>query len=415
MPINLYFKIIKLIIDRLPFGVSKLIVRPLYEYVKKLKRIIFIIGYSPPAIILRCCSVQVPNFKLDRIGHLMLEPDAYLKEHFLQAARFPRALILANHNTCANNEMINYWSKYFYTVKNPVLARLLSPLQWHPWTCHDLQSFAVAINQSAEAYRIQREWQGRRPLLKLTDNHQIMGKRSLEHLGIPEGAWYVCVHAREGGYSPSDEAVHSFRNSNRISDFYSAMDWVISKGGYCIRMGDSSMVPLLKKNGYIDYAHSAIKSERLDLYLAGTCSFFIGSNSGAYSMATVFGRPSVVVGLAPLSVMPIGNDDIGIPMLYERDGVLLSFKEILNSPCGNFRSSQQYKDANISLIPNSAEEILHLVMEQYSRVNNTYITNSEDENWQSAFKSLFQNNSYAFGASAKIGTHFLKKYQNLFH
>ncbi len=413
MHIHISIKQIKIIIDRLPFDISKLLIRPLYRYTKILKNAIFIVCYSPIAVVLRFYRIQVPNFKLDRIGHLMVEPDIYLKKYYLQTGQFPKALILVVQNACANNEVINYWSKYFYVIRNPLLVKLLYPLQWHPWTHYDVQGVAVAINKGAEAYQIQRQWDARAPLLKLTDTDLIRGRRSLENLGIPKGSWYVCVHAREGGYSQSDEAVHSFRNSNSIRDFYMAMDWVISKGGYCIRMGDASMLPLLNKNGYIDYARSAHKSDWLDLYLAGTCRFFIGSNSGAYSMATFFGRPSVVVGLAPLSVLPIGNNDIGIPMLYERDGALLSFKEIFNSDSANFRSSKQYNDGNIVLIPNTAEEILHLVIEQYSRVNNIHTNSLEDEILQIEFKKLFRQDNYAYGARARIGKHFIKKYKHL--
>ena len=57
------------------------------------------------------------------------------------------------------------------------------------------------------------------------------------------------------------------------------MDYINLKGGYCIRIGDKSMKPILKKEGYIDYALSDLKNEEMDLFLAANCGLFIGSAS----------------------------------------------------------------------------------------------------------------------------------------
>ena len=110
----------------------------------------------------------------------------------------------------------------------------------------------------------------------------------LFQLGIQKKFWFVCVHARDIGYSPHDDVEHNFRNS-LIEDYYESMDYINLKGGYCIRIGDKSMKPILKKEGYIDYALSDLKNEEMDLFLAANCSLFIGSASGALAMSGVLG------------------------------------------------------------------------------------------------------------------------------
>ena len=59
---------------------------------------------------------------------------------------------------------------------------------------------------------------------------------SLE-LGLPPDAWYVCFHVREGGYSGDFDNI---RNCD-IDNYVEAMQYITSKGGWVVRMGDASM------------------------------------------------------------------------------------------------------------------------------------------------------------------------------
>ena len=190
------------------------------------------------------------------------------------------------------------------------------------------------------------------------------------------------MHARDIGYSPHDDVEHNFRNS-LIEDYYESMDYINLKGGYCIRIGDKSMKPILKKEGYIDYALSDLKNEEMDLFLAANCSLFIGSASGALAMSGVFGTPLACANLAPLSHSFVRNrEDMGIPKLYKNNATneLMNFKDIMQSESSNYRINKQFLEKNIILLRNSSEDILNMVKEQYHILrNDRKITDQEVE------------------------------------
>jgi putative glycosyltransferase (TIGR04372 family) len=121
--------------------------------------------------------------------------------------------------------------------------------------------------------------------------------------------------------------------------------------------------------------------------------------------------------MAPLSaVFPCGKKDIGIPKLYKASssGYLLSFKEILDSPSGNFRSSSEFKAAGIELVNNSPEEIRDLAIEQFERsATQNFVYDDEDENLQNRFRALFKPGHYMYGSASRVGRAFLKRYCHL--
>jgi putative glycosyltransferase (TIGR04372 family) len=175
------------------------------------------------------------------------------------------------------------------------------------------------------------------------------------------------------------------------------------------------MSPAPNIPGLIDYALSAHKQDWMDLFLAANCKFFLGSNSGAFAMSTVFGRPSAVVGLAPLTALPFGVNDLGIPMLYKSDELdrVLTFKKIMESPLSTYRLTEEFEKVGISLVHNTSEEILDLTIEQLERVQGKYIFDEGYELRQVQFKSMLKLGHYCYGTASRVGGAFLAKYQHL--
>jgi putative glycosyltransferase (TIGR04372 family) len=406
--------IFKKYIDSLPLNISVRFIRPFVRLIRLLLRLVVAFIYTPFAGIFWLLNIKFPDFFVERIGHLMVEPDCFLKEQLLKTGRIPRAIMLAPKSKSANQAAVRYWSKYFIVVDNSILASMLKPLQVHPWTKFKTFRYAVAMYQTADVYRINANWGSRPPLLKLKPCDIERGNDVLKIMGIPDGAWYVCVHAREGKFSLHDESLHSYRNVS-IADFEKSMAFIVSQGGYCIRMGDSTMVPAPNLPGVIDYALSAHKQDWMDLFLAAKCKFFLGSNSGAYAMATVFGRPSAVVGIAPLTALPFGVNDLGIPMLYKSDELdqILTFKKIIESPLSTYRLTEEYEKAGISLVKNLSDEILDLTIEQLERVQGKYSIDEGYESREAQFKSMLKLGHYCYGTASRVGGAFLAKYQHL--
>jgi putative glycosyltransferase (TIGR04372 family) len=401
-------------IDSLPLNISARLIRPLVRLIRLLLKLAIHSLYTPFAGIFWFLDIKFPDFFVQRIGHLMAEPDSFLKEQLLKTGRIPRAIMLAPKSKSANRSAVRYWSKYFIVIENSILVSLLKPLQNHSWTKFKTNKYVVAMYQTAEIYQINAKWGMRRPLLELNTYDIQRGTNTLKIMGIPDGAWYVCVHAREGKYSPKDEHLHSYRNLS-IADFEKSIAFIVSRGGFCIRMGDSTMTPAPNILGLIDYALSAHKQDWMDLFLSANCKFFLGSNSGAYTMAAVFGRPCAVVGISPLTALPFGVNDLGIPMLYVSDEFdqILSFKKIMESPMSTYRLTEEYEKAGITLVKNTSEEILDLTIEQLERVQGKYTIDESHELREVQFKTMLKLGHYCYGTASRVGGAFLAKYQHL--
>jgi putative glycosyltransferase (TIGR04372 family) len=381
-----------------------------------LSRPLILVIFSPFALILRVLNIRFPNFFVSRIGHLLAEPDCYLKEEHLGIIPKRTIIMLAPKSLVSNQAILSYWRQYYWIIENELLAKILRPFTWNPLTRFDLSRYCVAINDTADFFKIQALWSDRLPLLKISTEDNIRGEKALADMGVQTGAWFVCVHSRDGGYSPSDEHVHSYRNS-RFEDYLMAIDYISSLGGVCIAMGDSSMRPIPKIKNLIDYAHHSMRSDWLDLYLAANCCFFLGNSSGAFLMSSLFGVPVACANMAPLSaVFPCGAKDIGIPKLYKETatGRVLSFKEILDTPMGDYRYSSMYNSLGIELIDSSPEDIMAMAIEQFEVIENQYFTYSkEDEELQLRFKALFKPGHYTYGSASRISRAFLKRYEHL--
>ncbi len=380
---------------------------------KNLLKSFVIFTCTPIALIFWILKLKFPYINISRIGHLMLECDCFIKEQLLYVGSKPRAIILAPKSKSANAAAVKAWSKYFFVIENKTLVLLMKPFQHHPWTKFDVSRY-VSSNLTADTYRLYNEWGERSPLLKLNQSEIERGDEVLERLGVPKGTWYVCLHAREGGYSVSDEHFHKHRNI-AISDFEKAIRYIVSQGGRCVRMGDSTMTPAPKMLGLIDYALSDYKEAWMDLYLSARCKFFLGSNSGAFSMATVYGVPCAQVGMTPLSVMGVGINDITIPMIHRSKALnqVLTFDEIFQSEVASYKLTEDYEKAGIVLEHNTPDDILDLTIEIHSRVLGSYEIKLDDELRQKKFKSLIKKGHYGYGAVSRIGNAFLKKYEYL--
>jgi putative glycosyltransferase (TIGR04372 family) len=218
---------------------------------------------------------------------------------------------------------------------------------------------------------------------------------------------------REAGYSPDDDALHAYRNCD-IHRFLPALREIRSRGGWIVRLGDPSMRRLPKMEGMIDYAHSSLRSDWMDVFLCAACRLFVGTSSGLCNVASVFGRPSCLANLAPLStVLPYGAGDLGIPkLLYsEREQRYLSFAEAFAAPVSNFRFSELYREAGVRLEENSTDDIVLLLVEALDRLDGKATYTTEDEKRQARFKALMRPGHYSLGAPSRVGRDFLRTYE----
>jgi putative glycosyltransferase (TIGR04372 family) len=112
-------------------------------------------------------------------------------------------------------------------------------------------------------------------------------------IGIPNGARFVCIHVREGGFR-DDIGRKDYRNSD-INNYIMAIKEITSRGMWVVRMGDDTMKPLPEMKNVIDYPFSICKSDLMDLCLIKQCYFFIACQSGIFDTAKLFSKPVLMI------------------------------------------------------------------------------------------------------------------------
>ena len=379
-------------------------------------------------------------FQTKAIGHLMCEPDLFIKSARLGMRENFHGVLYASHKRFANRHIIQYWQdfpEHLTIVDRDLEYNRLSAIPGHErffFDCH--REYMVRLNKCAKYQEIIRGWRGRSPLLRLKPEDAAFGWRVLQQAGIPEGAPFFLFHSREPGYDRL--GFNDFRNT-RIETFLPAIEYLTSLGFWCIRMGDSSMKPLTWKMPRVfDYATSKLKGEemvlrdtitmpggfkdiktiegRMDVFLGATAKAFLNSDSGVGMLAQTFGVPVCWTNLAPTSFAPFyGNNDITLPRLMwsETEERHLNFPEVFGSPVANFRSTSDFQRARIKPAENTPEELLEAARELVEKAEGRIAYTPEEESRQETWNALMGPEHFSYQPAARIGRAFLKRHSNL--
>ncbi len=352
--------------------------------------------------------------------------DSYVRAGILGLRPDKKLILLVDLNIAINNKCyLDYWHKYITIITDPVLINLLSPLE--ELLISPIIFYMSFYEKTVISYRalgiIRDQWvkEKRPPVLTLKDQDYERGWQCLRELGIPENAWFVCLHAREAGWNDKDSQKERFRNVD-IKTYIPAIKAVVDAGGWVIRMGDSSMTPLPKLPQVIDYAHSRVTSDWMDVFLSSQCRFFIATSSGLFSFAMAFGVPVVATNFLPgVSILYyFSRQDILIPRIFRsrKENRALSFQELLSPPISMLGAQNLYERFDLEIIDNTPEEIKEVVVEMLERFEGTLIYNNEDKSLQAKFRSMTEQCSDLYGVEkipigARIGRDFLYKHASL--
>lgn len=350
----------------------------------------------------------------DRIGHLALEPDCLLKEQALGLIPKRRWFVLAPPGRVSNQHLLQYWKPLIRVFEDPVACFILSSISRFGLMRYDIRHYILAANKAHTAYRIYSQWGKRQPLIKLTPSDEEWSAQVLPRMGLPEGAWFVCVHVREGGFSPIDEEIHAHRNGS-IEAVIPAIQEITRRGGWVIRIGDPTMKQLPPLPHVIDYAHHSMKCERLDVILCAKARLLLGNTSGITLVGTLFGVPCALANVIPISTLWFGDSDISIQKLLwsEQHGRLLRFDEAMASPASEYRYAALYQQAGLVVVENSDEEIRDLVIEMFDRLDGKFVVNSEDRDLARHYRSLIHESHCSFHSRASVSTLFLRRHAEL--
>jgi len=370
--------------------------------------------FLPVALLLHILNYRYVNIFTDRIGHLAIEPDTLIKAQLLGEVKPRKWILLSPSNRTANSTLLEYWQPYFIVILNPFLCFLIRYLSWPNLMRFDCESYLRNIHGSQESYKIQKEWDNRAPLLSLTGRDQTWGANMLKQLGIPPKAWFVCVHAREPGFSEVDDEIQAYRNSS-ITNLIPSIQEIVRRGGWVVRLGDKTSSKLPAMTQTIDYAHHPLKCDRLDLVLCAKAKFILGNTSGISLLGTIFGTPCALANLIPISTLWFTAKDISIFKLLwlKEDGRYLTFYEAMATESSTWQFSSLYEKHGILPIENSAEDICMLTVEMLGMLEEKRRISTEQSLNNVAIKSAFKSHHYAYGSAATIAAFFLEKYKDI--
>jgi putative glycosyltransferase (TIGR04372 family) len=360
--------------------------------------------------------IRVLNIYVERIGHLLLETDCLLRDKNLVKKRKYKWIILVNSKNQISNKA------FFELIKEEITVIVFPEIFFKfiiipNFIIIDSNHYAAVMYDNAKCFKIQAEreiYQNKQ--YKIPIHWQAFHYEFFKKWGIPKNSRYVCLHVREGGYSPLDEYTHFYRNSS-IDSYLEVIKLLTEKGIYVIRMGDCTMKPLPRLPYVIDYALSQDKSEILDLTLGANCYFFLGTSSGAALLASIFGKPCCLVNISmPFGFSGVGTYyDLGIPKLFKRklNNEFVPFREIYQSGASEFRVSADLDNSSYYLVDNSSSEICEIVIEMLERLDGSFPADADSLNLQKKLKSMIPQTSYSYGSKTPCGAAFLDSYRNL--
>jgi putative glycosyltransferase (TIGR04372 family) len=273
------------------------------------------------------------------------------------------------------------------------------------------------------AAQVYRQWdgEGRGPVMKLPSDIVARGWSVLAYAGVRRDTWFVGLHVREAGYQPLHRTLHNALNAE-VGDYIPAIEEVTSRGGWVIRMGDRTMKPMTPMKNVIDYCHSDIKADWMDIFLASQCRFFIGTSSGLGYVPQIYGVPCVLTNWWPPAQRPWHAQDIFVPKLYRRkvEGNYLTLAESLAEPLGYCNSlSYLEKTQGVVVESNTPMDIRNAVAEMFDRIDGSAVYDAEDLElrdraeriYSKVAKELYGSDA-AFGA-ASMARDFLKRHKFL--
>jgi len=193
-------------------------------------------------------------------------------------------------------------------------------------------------------------------------------------MGLPENAWFVCLHVRQSGFRDSDvykeTDAYDERNAS-IINYIGAIEEITNRGGWVIRMGDASMTRLPAMERVIDYPFTKAKSALMDVYLISQCRLYIGMMSGIYDVARLLQCPMIMTNMNNwMWTFPILRCDLGVTKhIYSKSRQrFLTLREWLYEPWASVSYSHALGEDYV-FYENTPDELRAVVREFFDRGN----------------------------------------------
>ena len=318
--------------------------------------LLLILKLIQPIVKFRLCIVG-----FHRYGHLALEPEVFLAEQKQSRRSSWRNLDVWSfgpRNKQANTYLAKMWKKEVFALPSWVVSGLHNAGTSAPFL--KLPEAKLSIRGQANALDTSSAH------LAFSESEVHRAEHELVKLGIDPQKPYVCLVVRDGGHYASkgdiESAGYDILNFD-IDTFIPAAELLVSEGFQVVRMGSGSEKPFSRlSTGVIDYAHSQNRSEFLDVYIAGTCSFAVSTQTGPDAVCMLFRRPVLYIDVTRFSQFFFGmKAATWAPVRLMKDGRVLPLSEIINSDIAWFKDPNDFATNGVTQQKSSPEELLQLV------------------------------------------------------
>lgn len=338
-------------------------------------------------------QIRIGFLRSDRIGHFAANTELYLCEKEERGNR-PRVvdLFYFPRKPC-NQQLARMWKReliilpWFFLRPMDLIIRSFDFLSC--FYADEAKGHDIDVNDLYSKYP---------PHLHFTPEEHVHGESILRDMGVPEGSPFVCIIVRDAAYlnyiykGSDNTAYDDYRNCD-VQNYILAAEELAERGYFVFRMGAKVNSPMNSSHPkVIDYAANGMRSDFMDIYLGSKCAFCITNGTGFDAIPNVFRLPIVHVNAVPFGLchtwgkFPIVITKHHIDISNDRE---LTLSEICERGAHHFQYSSEYESNGISVIENSPEEILDVVIEMDDRLKGTWKELPEDNKLQQQFWDIF--------------------------
>ena len=310
--------------------------------------------------------IRFGEFWSERIGHLAGNTEVYLCER--DAGKHPGFHIWFHRHPISNRYLAKMLSRVMCIDRSGFSRIVVLLMQlWKGWERH----VVAPIQLDRDILNL---FEKQPPHLQFTAAEERRGEAWLKSQGI--NGKFVCFNVRDSAFFTNrpELSFHDHRDSE-IDTYLSAMVELANRGYWVLRMGAKVKKPLPLKHSMIrDYAYDGSRSEFMDIYLGAKCDFAVSTGSGWDAIPYIFRRPVCYVNFVPVEYLFTFTKSVAIWKHHWKDGKRMTLDEMWACGCGNFMQAVQFKEAGITLVDNTWEEIRDTVVEMVK-------PSTEDQAW----------------------------------
>lgn len=385
---------------------------------------IIIITCFPVSVLFYLVGIRIlVNCRTYGMGHLAIEPAWFLVKNEIIKIKRKKGYILLVDRDIANDCLYELLRKYLFIYRSRSINKLLTYLAGFCYitidigaappisTPHDIN---FTRKRNIRHYKMMTDIQNYRykyqkRILDFPDELLKKGLRNLEILGISENDWFVCLHA--GEVSINGKYGYELFRRQLITDFYGVIEYIDKRGGKIVRMGDRDLPEISDKVAIIDYPHSKVNCDWMDLFLISECRYFIGCQTGLQMVAVIFGKPQIITNIIPWHMVTGFNGDIYLPKMIKsrKTGDFISISKYMEN---DLHYAQWDFPESFIAIPNEAEDLITAVDEmEFYLSNQEKLT--EPDRLQVLWKESFPEGSQCLCSDVRISASFVNKYKDI--